>query len=83
LPVLATSSVTVILLGLVVAVEFGALGAQAPIDDLGLIDYIALVIDRSEAWFVLQGTVNIYDISTVSTGQVVVVVARSSLVESR
>ena len=59
-----------------------AIGAAAPIRDLGLIDLVALVVGRREAWGRPGGAVHIDQAAADSTDQMVVIVAHPIL-ESR
>src|SRR4249920_2089537 len=53
----------------------GAGGAQAPVDDLGLVDHEAMVLGRGEAGRVADGAVDIGDDAARAAHEVVVVVA--------
>ena len=57
-----------------------ALGASAPVDDLGLVDLEAVVVGGSQAWRGADGAIDIGDGAAGPAHDVVVVVAHPSLV---
>jgi hypothetical protein len=55
----------------------------APVSDLGLVDLVASIVERPEAWCGADRAVNVHDTTADSTNQVVVVIADSILEASR
>src|SRR5690242_16391597 len=58
----------------------GAGGAQAPVDDLGLVDRVAVVVRRGEAGCVADGAVDVGDLAARAAHHVMVVVPDAGLV---
>ena len=58
----------------------GAVGAQAPVDDLGLVDREAVVVGRGQARRLTDGAVDVDDRAAGAAHEVVVVVADARLV---
>jgi hypothetical protein len=61
----------------------GTAGAQAPVDDLGLIDGEAVVVGRCEAWRLADRAVDVSDDTARPAHDVVVVVPDASLEPGR
>ncbi len=61
----------------------GAGGAQAPVDHLGLVDHVAVVLRRSQTWHLADGAVDVGDRTAGAAHDVVVVVGDARLIASQ
>src|SRR4051812_20681641 len=60
--------------GFLSGISRGAGRAEAPVDDLGLVDRVAVVVGRSQAWRVSDGAIDIGDGTARPAHDVVMVV---------
>jgi secreted PhoX family phosphatase len=58
------------------------LWASTPVGDLGFIDFVALVVRRLKAWSRADRAVHVYDASTVTTDQMMMIVVDSIFIAS-